>query len=34
VALTGDLMRMPGLPRRPIAERIDVDAAGEIIGLE
>jgi formate--tetrahydrofolate ligase len=33
VALTGEIMRMPGLPERPSAERIDVDAAGNIIGL-
>ncbi len=33
VALTGDIVRMPGLPQRPAAERIDVDADGRIIGL-
>ncbi|QEH36845.1 Formate--tetrahydrofolate ligase [Aquisphaera giovannonii] len=33
VALTGELMRMPGLPERPAAERIDVDAEGRITGL-
>ena len=33
VALTGDIMRMPGLPLRPAAERIDVDEDGEIVGL-
>ncbi len=33
VALTGELVRMPGLPERPAAERIDVDEAGEIRGL-
>jgi formate--tetrahydrofolate ligase len=34
VVLTGDIMRMPGLPRKPLAERIDVDpATGEIVGL-
>jgi formate--tetrahydrofolate ligase len=33
VALTGDIVRMPGLPMRPSAERIDVDAAGQITGL-
>ncbi len=33
VALTGEIVRMPGLPERPAAERIDVDGAGEIIGL-
>jgi formate--tetrahydrofolate ligase len=34
VVLTGDIMRMPGLPRKPRAEQIDVDAKGEISGLE
>ena len=33
VALTGDIMTMPGLPKRPAAERIDVDANGVITGL-
>jgi formate--tetrahydrofolate ligase len=33
VALTGDIVRMPGLPERPAAERIDVDHQGCIIGL-
>jgi len=33
VALTGEIMRMPGLPLRPAAERIDVDSRGEITGL-
>jgi formate--tetrahydrofolate ligase len=33
VALTGDVMTMPGLPKSPAAERIDVDAAGKISGL-
>jgi formate--tetrahydrofolate ligase len=33
VALTGDIMRMPGLPERPAAERIEVDSAGNITGL-
>jgi len=33
VALTGEIRRMPGLPLRPAAERIDVDADGEIVGL-
>ena len=33
VALTGDIVRMPGLPERPAAERIDVDPAGQIAGL-
>ena len=33
VALTGDIMTMPGLPKSPAAERIDVDADGVISGL-
>ena len=33
VALTGDIVRMPGLPERPAAERIDVDQDGRIVGL-
>ena len=33
VALTGDIMTMPGLPKRPAAENIDVDESGKIIGL-
>ncbi len=33
VALTGDIMTMPGLPKSPAAERIDVDETGRIIGL-
>ncbi len=33
VALTGDVMTMPGLPKSPAAERIDVDENGKIIGL-
>ena len=33
VALTGNIMTMPGLPKRPAAENIDVDADGKITGL-
>ena len=33
VALTGDIMTMPGLPKRPAAESIDVDENGRISGL-
>lgn len=33
VALTGDIMKMPGLPKIPAAEKIDVDADGVISGL-
>lgn len=33
VPLTGDILRMPGLPRVPSAEQIDIDAEGNITGL-
>ncbi len=33
VALTGDIMTMPGLPKAPAAEKIDVDEHGKITGL-
>ena len=33
VALTGDVLTMPGLPKSPAAERIDVDSTGKISGL-
>ena len=33
VALTGEIMTMPGLPKVPAAERIDVDSDGRISGL-
>ena len=33
VALTGSIMTMPGLPKAPAAERIDVDENGKISGL-
>ena len=33
VVLTGDIMTMPGLPKSPAAERIDVDKDGKIVGL-
>jgi formate--tetrahydrofolate ligase len=33
VPITGDILTMPGLPRIPAAERIDVDANGRITGL-
>jgi len=33
VALTGDIMTMPGLPKVPAAEKIDVDDNGKISGL-
>lgn len=33
VALTGDVMTMPGLPRVPAAEGVDIDEDGKIVGL-
>ena len=33
VALTGDIMTMPGLPKVPAAEKIDVTPEGKIVGL-
>ncbi len=33
VALTGQMMRMPALPKVPAAEHIDVDASGDIVGI-
>ena len=33
VALTGEIMTMPGLPKAPAAEKIDVDSTGKIAGL-
>lgn len=33
VAITGDIMTMPGLPKRPAAERMDIDNTGKIVGL-
>ena len=33
VVLTGDIMTMPGLPKVPAAEKIDVDDSGKITGL-
>jgi len=33
IALTGEIMTMPGLPKVPAAERIDVDSTGKISGL-
>ena len=33
VVLTGDIMTMPGLPKAPAAEKIDVDSNGKITGL-
>ena len=33
VAMTGSIMKMPGLPKVPAAEKIDVDVDGKITGL-
>ena len=33
IPITGDIMRMPGLPETPAAERIDIDGSGHISGL-
>ena len=33
VVLTGEIMTMPGLPKAPAAEKIDVDPTGKISGL-
>jgi len=33
VALAGDIMTMPGLPKAPAAEKIDINKNGEIDGL-
>ncbi len=33
IPICGDIMRMPGLPDAPAAEHIDLDDAGEVIGL-
>lgn len=33
VALTGDIMTMPGLPKQPVAYKIDVDDDGNVSGL-
>jgi len=33
VVLTGDIMTMPGLPKVPAAEAIDINESGEVVGL-
>ncbi len=33
VAYAGDILTMPGLPKVPGAEGIDIDASGNIVGL-
>jgi formate--tetrahydrofolate ligase len=32
-AISGDMRTMPGLPRHPNAENVDIDGDGEIVGL-
>lgn len=33
IPIAGDMMRMPGLPASPAAEKIDIDEEGQIVGL-
>jgi formate--tetrahydrofolate ligase len=33
VCLSGDIMTMPGLPKKPASDNIDIDANGQIVGL-
>jgi len=33
VPITGEIMRMPGLPKKPSAENMDIDEDGNISGL-
>ena len=33
VVICGEIMTMPGLPRVPSADSIDIDAQGKIVGL-
>jgi len=33
VVVCGDIMTMPGLPRVPAANHIDIDDSGEVVGL-
>ena len=33
VAVCGDIMTMPGLPKTPAADSIDINAEGKIVGL-
>jgi formate--tetrahydrofolate ligase len=33
IPITGDILTMPGLPRKPLAEEIDLDGQGRIQGL-
>jgi formate--tetrahydrofolate ligase len=31
VPITGEILRMPGLPKKPLAERFDLDAEGRVV---
>jgi formate--tetrahydrofolate ligase len=33
VIICGDIMTMPGLPKVPSAEKIDIDESGKVVGL-
>ena len=33
MAISGDIMRMPGLPKVPAAVNMDIDEDGKIVGL-
>jgi len=33
VMICGDIMTMPGLPKVPAAEKIDIDDQGKVVGL-
>jgi formate--tetrahydrofolate ligase len=33
VVVCGDVMTMPGLPKVPSADKIDIDAQGRVVGL-
>jgi formate--tetrahydrofolate ligase len=33
VVVCGDVMTMPGLPKVPSADKIDIDATGKVVGL-
>jgi formate--tetrahydrofolate ligase len=33
VAYAGDILTMPGLPKKPAAESIDIDESGQVVGL-
>jgi formate--tetrahydrofolate ligase len=33
VVLSGDIMTMPGLPKKPASDNIDIDADGQVVGL-